>query len=102
MAIFFDDAPEIIESGGMVSSTSPGTKFPGKAKAEVTIRLRVKDPAAVDRARLERVVAAATVPAHIVTKLEVLGLGGTSAAKPPPAKPPTAKPVDDTPSDSSA
>jgi phage tail-like protein len=71
VAIFAVDAPEIIESGGMVASTSPGTDFPGEAKAEVTVRLRVKDPAAIDRARLDRLVAAST-PAHIVAKVEVL------------------------------
>jgi phage tail-like protein len=71
VAVYAVEAPEIIESGGMVSSTSPGTKFPGHAKSEVTVRLRVKDPDAIDRKRLERLVAAAT-PAHIVAKVEVL------------------------------
>lgn len=71
VAIYAVEAPEIVESGGMVWSTSPGTKFPGKAKAEVTVRLRVKDPAAIDRTRLERLVAA-SVPAHIEAKVEVL------------------------------
>jgi phage tail-like protein len=71
VAVYAVEAPEIVESGGLVTSTSPGTEFPGKAKAEVTVRLRVQDPDAIDRARLERLVKAAT-PAHIVATVEVL------------------------------
>jgi len=71
VAIYAVDAPEIVESGGMVSSTSPATKFPGKAEPEVTVRLRVKDPEAIDLKRLERLVAGST-PAHIVAKVEVV------------------------------
>ena len=71
VAIYAVDAPEIIESGGMVWSTSPATKFPGKTEPEVVVRLRVKDPDAIDQRRLERLVAAST-PAHIVAKVEVV------------------------------
>ena len=42
----------MIESGGIVASTSPGTKFPGKAGAEITIKVKVKDPSSIDVARL--------------------------------------------------
>ena len=70
VAIYTDSEPEIVESGGMVASTSPGTKFPGKAAAEVTVKVKVKDPATVDTARLERLVEAAK-PAHVIAKVEV-------------------------------
>jgi phage tail-like protein len=71
VAIYTGAEPEILESGGMVWSTTPGTPFPGKAKPEVTVRLRVKDPSTIDVPRLERLVEAAK-PAHILAKVEVL------------------------------
>jgi phage tail-like protein len=71
VAIYTGTEPEILESGGMVWSTTPGTPFPGKAKPEITVRLRVKDPSTMDMPRLERLVEAAK-PAHILAKVEVL------------------------------
>jgi phage tail-like protein len=71
VSIYAVDAPEIEENGGMVWSTSPGTELPGKPEPEVTVRLRVKDPDKIDRARLERLIAA-SMPAHIVAKVEVV------------------------------
>jgi phage tail-like protein len=70
VAIYANAEPEIIESGGITASTSPGTKFPGTAKAEVTVRVQVKDPSTIDVARLERLVEASK-PAHILAKVEV-------------------------------
>ena len=70
VATYAVDEPEILDNGGTIASTSPGTKFPGKSVPEVTIRLKVKDPGAIDMTRLERLVAAAT-PAHIEAKVEV-------------------------------
>jgi len=70
VAIYTNSEPEIVESGGMVSSTSPGTKFPGTAAAEVTVKVKVKDPASVDTARLERLVQAAK-PAHVAATVQV-------------------------------
>src|SRR4029079_11355371 len=56
--IYTGSEPEVLESGGMVWSTTPGTPFPGKAASEVTVRLRVKDPSKIDAPRLERLVEA--------------------------------------------
>jgi phage tail-like protein len=70
VAIYTNSEPELVENGGMVASTSPGTKFPGKAGAEVTVKVKVKDQSTIDTARLERLVQAAK-PAHVVAKVEV-------------------------------
>jgi len=71
VAIYAVETPEIVESGGIAWSTSPGTKFPGSPNPEITVRLRVKDPDAIDIKRLERIVRV-TTPAHIEAKVEVL------------------------------
>jgi phage tail-like protein len=70
VAIYTNSEPELVESGGIVASTSPGTKFPGKAGAEVTVKVKVKDPSTIDTARLERLVQAAK-PAHVTATVEV-------------------------------
>jgi phage tail-like protein len=70
VAIYTNSEPELVENGGIVASTSPGTKFPGKAGAEVTVKVKVKDPSTIDTARLERLVQAAK-PAHVAATVEV-------------------------------
>ncbi|WP_370423282.1 phage tail protein [Streptomyces sp. QH1-20] len=63
--------PEIDESGATTWSPVPGAALPGSAGASVTVRLRVPDPDRIDRARLERLVAAET-PAHLAYRVELL------------------------------
>jgi phage tail-like protein len=63
--------PEIIDSGGVSSSTTPGSPLPGEPNPHVTIRLRVPDPGTIDAAHLDAVIAACK-PAHVAHHLEVL------------------------------
>lgn len=72
--------PEIQESGGTAWSPRPGAVLPGTPGARVTVRLRVADPARIDRAALDTLVAS-EVPAHVTYRIEVLPLdsaGGSS------------------------
>jgi phage tail-like protein len=64
--------PEITESGGTAWSATPGGTPPGAAASPwVRVRLRVSDPARVDRGRLERLLAG-EVPAHVAFRLEIV------------------------------
>lgn len=67
----FGVRPEIEESGGAVGSTTPGTPLPGSARPHLTVRLRVRDPAAVDTRALTALIAR-TRPAHLPFTVEVL------------------------------
>lgn len=62
--------PELTETGGTKWSTDPGESLPGEARPWVRIELRVPDPAAVDRVRLERLITA-EIPAHVGFTLEI-------------------------------
>ncbi len=64
-------APELTDSGGTVSSTTPGAQLPGSNRAELVVRIRVADPSAVDVAALEALVAFEK-PAHVAVTVEVL------------------------------
>ena len=70
----FGVAPEVLESGGATWSARPRGPFPGEPSPHLTVRLRVPDPAAVDRGRLERVVTSVR-PAHIPCTIEVQRAG---------------------------
>jgi phage tail-like protein len=70
----FGTAPEVEESGGATWSARPLGAFPGDPSPHLTVRLRVPDPAAIDRGRLERVVTSVR-PAHIPCTIEVLRAG---------------------------
>ncbi|CAG6392895.1 phage tail protein [Streptomyces cocklensis] len=72
--------PEIRENGGTAWSPRPGTALPGTPGARVTVRLLVADPAQIDRAALDTLVAS-EVPAHVTYRIEILPLdsaGGSS------------------------
>lgn len=69
--IYAGVTPEITESGATSWAPSPGSDLPGTAEAHVKVTLRVPDPAAVDVARIARIVAAAK-PAHVVHEVEVV------------------------------
>ncbi|HET7487972.1 MAG TPA: phage tail protein [Acidimicrobiales bacterium] len=64
--------PEIEDSGGVTWSPSPQGDLPGTPAMEMTVRVRVDDPASVDARRLERLVARAK-PAEVVHRVEVVG-----------------------------
>jgi phage tail-like protein len=63
--------PEVSDSGGVAWSREPGAAAPGEATPSVTIRVRLPDPAAVDTARLDAIVAASK-PAHVLHRIEVV------------------------------
>jgi phage tail-like protein len=63
---------EIVESGGVSASPTPGGEFPGTPTPQLTVRVAVPDPSGFDVGRLRRVVAAAK-PAHLPHEVEVLG-----------------------------
>jgi phage tail-like protein len=67
----FGVVPEIEESGGASWSARPRGAFPGEPVPRLVVRLRVPDPAAVDLARLERLVASVR-PAHVPCLVEVV------------------------------
>jgi phage tail-like protein len=69
----FGIVPEIVESGGAAWSPRPRGEFPGDPVPGLTVRLRVPDPAAVDRDRVEQLVAAVR-PAHIPCVVEVISM----------------------------
>jgi phage tail-like protein len=69
--IFTGIDPEVIDSGGVRWSTTPNTPLPGDAEPNVTVRVRVQDPASIDLARLEALVGAAK-PAHVPAHVEVV------------------------------
>jgi phage tail-like protein len=65
-----DGEVEVDDSGGTAWSTAPGGQVPGTAPASVRVTVRVADPQAVDRRRLQDAVARA-VPAHVTAMVEV-------------------------------
>jgi phage tail-like protein len=83
--LFTDGEVEILERGGTAWSAQSGGKLPGSAGYDMLVRVRVDDPAQVDRTRLDALVAAAK-PAHLSHRIEVL----PSTPPPPdaPASPP--------------
>jgi phage tail-like protein len=72
---------EIVENGGSGWSLDAGSPMIGSARPALMVRLRVPDPAAVDRERLERIVDAAK-PAHVPHRIEIVGAepSGSAAA----------------------
>lgn len=62
--------PELDETGGVAWSPVPGGDPPGERQPRLVVRVSTDDPAAVDRARLDRLVAAAK-PADVAHTVEV-------------------------------
>jgi len=75
---------EIIENGASSWSAKPDAKLPGSPEAVVVVRITVDDPDSVDEAKLDALVAASK-PAHVVHRLEILGAGQRAARKAKPA-----------------
>ena len=65
-----DGEVEVDDSGGTAWSAVPGGQLPGTAPASVRVTVRVTDPQAVDRRRVQDAVARA-VPAHVTAMVEV-------------------------------
>jgi phage tail-like protein len=72
----FGLVPEVIESGGATWSPRPRGPFPGEPEPRLVVRLRVPDPAAADRVRIERLVAAVR-PAHVPCVVEIIPTEGS-------------------------
>jgi phage tail-like protein len=70
---------EIVENGGSGWSLDAGSPMIGSARPALMVRLRVADPARVDRDRLERIVDAAK-PAHVPHRIEIVGAEPASSA----------------------
>ncbi len=60
--LFTDEVPEILESGGVTFSLTPGGAIPGVPQGQILIRLQTNDPAIIDR--VDRMVTI-TKPAHL-------------------------------------
>ena len=71
---------EVTENGATAWSAKPGTSLPGRAQPLVVVTMVVDDPKAVDRAKLEAVIAAAK-PAHVPHRLDIVA-AATGAPKP--------------------
>lgn len=69
---------EVEDSGGVTWSPTPGSSPPGSSPATLTVRVHVTDPDAVDADRLHRLVAASE-PAHVVSRVEIVAGGGGGA-----------------------
>jgi phage tail-like protein len=63
--------PEIEESGGIAWSTTADSPLPGEPRPRVHVRLRVRDPAALD-VRHVRALVEAVRPAHVLASVEIL------------------------------
>jgi phage tail-like protein len=70
--LLFGERPEVIDSGGVAWSVTPGTEMPGSPEPRVTVRVGVPRDVRVDFERLQALVAAET-PAHVISELEVTG-----------------------------
>lgn len=82
------DRVEVVESGGVSWSVTPGSAPPGTSPATLTVRVHVTDPDTVDVGRLERLVAASE-PAHVLSRVEVVasGDGGSEGGRDAAADP---------------
>jgi phage tail-like protein len=70
--IFTGGSVQVAETGGVAVSQVPGGAFPGESEPRMTVRVTVPDPASVNLATIEALVAASK-PAHVVHRVEVVG-----------------------------
>ena len=61
---------EVVDSGGSVWSTTPGTAAPGDGSYSVTVKVKPPKKGSVDRARVDSLVTAAK-PAHVAHQVEI-------------------------------
>lgn len=80
---------QVTENGATAWSAKPGTSLPGRAQPLVVVTMVVDDPKAVDRTKLEAVIAAAK-PAHVPHRLDIVAATkGAPKPKPRPSAGPT-------------
>jgi phage tail-like protein len=70
----------IVDTGGTASATAVGTAFPGSPNFSVLVRIRVDDPASVNRQYVESVVSNAK-PAHVTHRVEITSADVTDAVE---------------------
>jgi phage tail-like protein len=80
IAIHTGGTVEIIENGGTAWSIDAGGELPGSAKPLLVVRIQVDDPKSIDGGRIEALVAASK-PAHVEHRVEIVRLGKKGAAK---------------------
>jgi phage tail-like protein len=90
--VFSGGQVQIQEPGGTSWSVTTGSALPGSAGFDVLVRVTVDDPATVDQARLNALVAAAK-PAHLTHRVEVVGKAPPAAAAPRAPRPRPAAPT---------
>jgi hypothetical protein len=62
---------EIIDTGGVATSTTAGEALPGSPNFALMVRVTVDDPASINAARLDALVAAAK-PAYVTHKVQLV------------------------------
>jgi phage tail-like protein len=65
---------EIIDTGGVATSTTAGESLPGSPNFALMVRVTVDDPSTINATRLDALVAAAK-PAHVTHKVQVVKRG---------------------------
>jgi len=73
--------PEILENGGCRWSQEADSPLPGTADAVMAVRLRVPDPALINRSTVDRIVAASR-PAHLAYTVEIIADEGETVPVP--------------------
>lgn len=74
---------EVVEQGGVAWSPVPGGALPGSDSGSVTVRIRVPDPDALHRERVEAIVRS-VVPAHLACTVELIPDGSGPGSTPAP------------------
>jgi phage tail-like protein len=69
--IYTGGTVEIIDTGGIATSTTAGAALPGSPNFALLVRVVVDDPDSIRRDRLEALVAAAK-PAHVTHRIEII------------------------------
>jgi phage tail-like protein len=69
--IFTGGTAEIIDTGGIATSTKAGEALPGSPNFAVMVRVAVDDPSTINTTRLEALVEAAK-PAHVTHRVQVV------------------------------
>lgn len=69
--VFTGGTVEIVDTGGLATSSTAGAPFPGSPNFAVLVRVQADEPATVDMVRLEALVAAAK-PAHLTHRIQVV------------------------------
>ena len=71
--LFTGGEVEIVERGGTARSATADAALPGSSGFDFVVRVRTADPASIDSARVDALVAAAK-PAHLTHRVEVVAM----------------------------